>query len=256
MPSETIQITMTDGTAEAYVSRPAGDAAGASAAHPGVLLHVDAIGLRPRIETMADRIASWGYVVVAPHAFYRDGSAEDLAPSTDLTQPGAREEFFGGAMQRVRALTPDRSDADLDAYVDAVLGLDGVAGDRIGMTGYCIGGRLAIRAAGLRPDVVAAAGAFHPGGVVTDEPDSPHRVATRATGEILVGHADHDSSNPAEAVAQLGQTLTEAGVSHTSAIYPGAPHGFTMADTSSYDAAADERHFTELREVFARTLGG
>src|SRR4051795_13468252 len=103
--SETIEIEAPDGPAEAYLAGEAG--------RPGVLLYMDAIGLRPRIEEMADRIASWGYVVIAPNAFYRDGTAAALAPTKDLRQPGAREEFFVGAMSRVRAHTSDRSDADL-----------------------------------------------------------------------------------------------------------------------------------------------
>jgi len=37
-------------------------------------------------------------------------------------------------------------------------------------------------------------------------------------------------------------------------VYPGAAHGYCMADTSMYDEAATERHFSELRELFARTL--
>ena len=162
MTSEMIRISAADGAAEAYVSRPDGRE------HPGVLFHVDAIGLRPRIEQMADRIASWGYVVLVPHAFYRVGTAEELAPTTDLTEPGAREAFFAGRRELLAGHTSDRSDADLDAYVDALLGLPGVSGRRVGFTGYCIGGRMAIRAAGLRPDVIAAAGAFHAAGLVTD----------------------------------------------------------------------------------------
>ncbi|MCW2841483.1 MAG: hypothetical protein JWR55_2966 [Aeromicrobium sp.] len=250
MTSSTIEITVPDGLAEAYVSRPDDQD------HPGVLLHVDAIGLRPRIEEMADRIASWGYVVLVPHAFYRQGSAAALAPKVDLTQPGAREEFFAGIGPLLAGHTSDKSDADLDAYVEALLSLPGVRGPRIGITGYCIGGRMAIRAAGLRPDVIAAAGAFHAAGLFTDAEDSPHRLATRATGEILAGHADNDASNPPEAIAAFERALDDAGVPHTSAIYPGAPHGFTMSDTSSYDEAATERHFAELEALFARTLGG
>ena len=43
-------------------------------AHPGVLFMIDGIGLRPRIEEMADRIAAQGYVVLAPNAFYGAGA--------------------------------------------------------------------------------------------------------------------------------------------------------------------------------------
>ena len=63
-----------------------------------MLFYIDAIGLRPQIEEMADRIASWGYVVLAPNVFYRDGSAEELAPKQDLREPGAREEFFASGV--------------------------------------------------------------------------------------------------------------------------------------------------------------
>ena len=65
---QTIDLQAADGTAQAYLAGNPGD--------PGVLFYIDAIGLRPQIETMADRIASWGYVVLAPNVFYRDGRAE------------------------------------------------------------------------------------------------------------------------------------------------------------------------------------
>jgi len=76
---QSIEIGAPDGVADAYLTRPDDDP------HPGVLLFVDAIGLRPQIEQMADRIASWGYVVLTPNVFYRDGAAADLAPTADLT---------------------------------------------------------------------------------------------------------------------------------------------------------------------------
>ena len=72
----TLTLTMPDGDAEAYLATAPG---GAPA--PGVLFVIDAIGLRPRIEEMADRIASWGFTVLAPNVFYRDGTAAELAPS-------------------------------------------------------------------------------------------------------------------------------------------------------------------------------
>ena len=248
MTSETIQITTADGVAEAYVSRPDdGD-------HPGVLFYIDAIGLRPRIEEMADRIAAWGYVVLAPNVFYRNGTAGALAPTTDLTVPGNREAFFAGAMRRVGAHTPSQARSDLDAYVDALHALPGVAGTDVGVTGYCMGGRLALRAAGWRPDVVQAAGLFHTGGLVTDDEESPHRGLAPIRAEIFVGHADDDRSNPPEAIATLEHTLDEAGVAYTSEVFAGAAHGYTMADTSTYDEAATERHFRELEALLGRHL--
>lgn len=242
-----IEIATAAGPAEAYLTRPDDDAP-----HPGVLFYVDAIGLRPQIEAMADRIASWGYVVLVPHVFHRDGTADELAPQGDLREPAAREAFFaGGAMARVGALTPELANADAGHWVETLLEH---ASAPIGVTGYCMGARLAVRTAALRPDVVAAVGGFHGGRYVTDAPDSPHVVVADARAEFVFGHADGDDSMPPEDVVALAAALDAAGLAHTEAVYPGAPHGFTMADTSVYDEAGAERHFAELRALLERVV--
>ena len=241
----TLEIGTPDGPAEAYLARSDDDD------HPGVLLFVDAIGLRPRIEEMADRIASWGYVVLAPNVFHRDGRATDLAPTTDLTVPANREEFFRGAMVRVAALTPDKSDPDTRLWVAALL--EHATGP-IGVTGYCMGARLATRAAAVAVDHVVAVGGFHGGGLVTDAPTSPHLTLPAARAEFVYGHADRDRSMPQDAIEALGRALTDAGLTFTNEVYAGAEHGYTMADTAPYDAAATERHFAALRDLLDRTL--
>ena len=244
----TITLNLPDGDAEAYVAPAAG---GAPA--PGVLFIVDAIGLRPQIEQMADRIASWGYTVLVPHVFHRDGTAAELAPIADLREPEARQEFMGEAMARVKALTPDLLARDLPAYLAALRGLSEVTGRRVGVTGYCMGARIAVRAAGLDTGV-AAVGGWHGGGLVTDDPDSPHRALATARAAFAFGHADHDGSMPPEAVAALGEALDAAGLEAVNEVFPGA-HGYSMADTSSYDEESAERHFASLRTLLTSTLG-
>ncbi len=244
---ELIEIPVPDGTAEAYLARPR------SGGGPGVLLFMDAIGVRPRIADMCDRIASWGHVVLAPNVFYREGRVDDVGPHADLTAPGEREAFFEKAMPRVGALTSDKALPDIAAYVEALRGIDGVAGGPLGVVGYCMGARLAVRAATAHPDV-AAVGGFHGGGLVSDAPDSPHRGLGDARAEFVFGHADRDRSMPVEAVAALGEALASAGLTASNQIYPGAAHGYTMADTSMYDEPATERHFRELEALFRRTL--
>ena len=243
---EYIEIQAPGGEAEAYLTGEAGK--------PGVLFYIDAIGLRPRIEEMADRIASWGYVVLAPNVFYRTGRAVDLAPKGDLHDPGAREAFFAdGVMDRVNGLTPDLSGPDADAWVRT---LEEHAGNGpIGVTGYCMGARLAVRTGGQFPGTVAAVGGFHGGRLVTDDRDSPHLAIAPSTAEYVFGHADQDGSMPPEAVAALEETLQAAGRPHLNEIYPGAAHGYSMADTSMYDQAGAERHFRVLEDLLARTLG-
>lgn len=244
-----IEIPAADGTAEAIVARPD------DGTHPGVLLCMDAIGLRPRIEEMADRIASWGYVVLAPNTFYRLGTAAETSPPSDmdLSDPEQRAEFGAISKPRVAELTQGRTEADVPHYAAALRSLRGVADGPIGVTGYCMGAKVATRAACVEPSIAAAAG-FHGAHVATEEPDSPHLGLGKARAEFLYGHADHDQTMTPEMVERLDAALSEHGLTATTAVYPDAPHGYTMSDTSSYQEAGAERHFRELRELFDRVL--
>lgn len=245
----TIEIGSPAGPLEAFVARP-----DRSGPHPGVLFFMDAIGLRPQIQRMIDRIADWGYVVLAPNVFHREGAVADLAPTADLTTPEGREELMAVAMPRVGRLTTDLAEPDIAAYLAALRGLDDVAPGPVGVTGYCMGARLAVRAGCLHPDQVAAVGAFHGGGLVTDAADSPHLGLPNARARFVFGNADQDRSMPPEAVQTLEESLVAAGLEHLNEVYPGSPHGYTMADTAMYHEPGAERHFRELRELLDATL--
>src|SRR4051812_13395691 len=183
MRSSTLDIQMPEGVADAYLTRPDdGDR------HPGVLFVMDAYGVRPRIEEMADRIAQRGYAVLAPNLFYRAGRAPVL-PFPDMTKEDARAEFMKDVRALMGELTPERIAADGAAYLDE---LATVAEGPVALTGYCMGVRLGVRIAAAHPDRVAALAGFHGGGLVTEEPDSPHRSASKLRAELYLGHADED----------------------------------------------------------------
>jgi carboxymethylenebutenolidase len=230
----TVGIAVGSGTAEAYVAGPDDRSA------PGVLFYMDAYGLRPQIATMLDRIAGWGYTVLAPNVFHRNGTVADLADDRD------------GAMARVKALTPARLAADVPSYLAALR--ERAADGAIGTTGYCMGARLAVRTATAHTDDVAAVGGWHGGRLATDDEDSPHRGLPDARAEFVFGHADHDRSMPPEMVGRLGQALSDAGLLFINDVYPNARHGYTMNDTPAYQEEGAERHFRALEEIFARTL--
>jgi len=245
-----VELSTPDGTAEAWLARPADSG---DRRLPGVLLFMDAFGLRPRIHEMADRIASWGYTVLAPNVFYRNGTAAQTTPDGPVDTDEKRSAFFAVAMPRIRALTPSRALSDIAAYLDALTSRDDVS-TPIGTVGYCMGARLAVRAACAHPEAIAACGGFHGGGLATDDPDSPHIGLPTARAEFVFGHADHDRSMDQAAVARLGAALDAAGLTATNEIYEGAAHGYTMSDTQAYDEVAAERHFTALRDLLDRTL--
>jgi carboxymethylenebutenolidase len=245
MQKTMVDIKTSDGTADAYLTRPDGDGE-----HPAVLFVIDALGLRPRIEEMADRIAEQGYVVLAPNALYRGGRAPVL-PVPDFTDDESR----GGFMQKVRPLleqlTSDAAAADGQAYLEF---LADQAPGSVGITGYCMGARVGWRIAASQPDRVAALGGFHGGGLVTDAPDSPHKSAGKLQAEVYFGHADQDANMTPDQIATLDGALRDAGVEHHSDLYEGALHGYTMSDTAVFNEAACERHFTELFALLDRRL--
>ena len=144
--------------------------------------------------------------------------------------------------------------SDADAYLDFLRAARRVADGPIGVTGYCMGGALALRTAAHRPDQVAAAAAFHPARLATDAPTARTCSPTSIRAEVYVASADSDRVMPAEQQQRLDEALTEAGVTHTCEQYDGAQHGFTMADTAVYDEAATERHWDALLALLARTL--
>lgn len=247
----TVQIETGDGLAEAWVARPEDT----ERALPGVLLFMDAFGLRPQIREMAQRIADGGYVVLAPNVFHRSGSVEEIAPTADLREPEGRDRALEQAIPRMNELTPGLSRADTTRYLEALAELPGVAGDApVGVIGYCMGARLALRAGGDHPDRVAAVGGFHGGGLVTEEPDSPHRSLASTRAAVLLRHADDDPSMPVEGMDVIASLAEDAGVDLGQSVYPGAPHGYSMADTAMYEPSAAERHFAELQSHLGRHL--
>ncbi len=94
---------------------------------------MDGIGLRPRIEEMADRIAAHGYVVLAPNFFYRSGRAPVL-PLPDLTDPDSRAEFMQALRPMIEQLTPENIERDGAAFLDV---LAEQAPGPVAITGYC-----------------------------------------------------------------------------------------------------------------------
>jgi carboxymethylenebutenolidase len=234
--ASTVEIAMPDAVADAYL------AGSDDRARPGVLFIMDAFGLRPTIAEMVDRIAEDGYVVLAPNVFYRAGRSP-VEPGMD----------FAEIRPLIAELTPERLGADGAAYLDHLAEV--ASPGPVGITGYCMGGRVGWSIAAAHPDRVAALAAFHTGGLVTDAPDSPHRRAGDVKAELYFGFADDDPSMTNEQIATFERALDEAGARYRAEVYEGARHGYTMADQAVYDEGASERHFRELRTLLERTLG-
>ncbi|MCX4679287.1 dienelactone hydrolase family protein [Streptomyces sp. NBC_01433] len=246
MPTKTLQIPTKDGQADAFAAFPAG-----GERHPGVLLYMDAIGVRPVLREMAGELAERGYYVLVPNLFYRHGPAPVIELPEHIGEE-SRPAVFAQLMPLIEAHTTERAQRDADAYLRFLSAQPEVSSGPVAVIGYCMGAVLAMRAAAAHPDQVAAVAGFHPGRLVTDAPDSPHRLVSKLTARVHLGLAENDMSS--EAISELNQALDAAGVSYTSEIYPGTVHGFTMSDTDAFDPAALQRHWDRLLPLLDLTL--
>ncbi len=189
-------------------------------------MYMDGIGMRPALWEVADRIAGQGYFVVLPDLFYRVGYKAEYGV-TVFSDPEKRKDLMTRIMPSASAANVMR---DTDALFEFIDQQPNVRAQTIGVTGYCMGGRLAMYAAGHYGDRIAAAAAYHPGGLATDAPDSPHRLAPTMRARVYVGAAMEDQSFDDAQKARFDAALSDAGVSHTIETYQ-ARHGFVPPDT-------------------------
>ena len=143
---EMIQVmTFPDGFVPAYLARPEGNGP-----WPGVLVIQEAFGLNAHIKNVARRVAAEGYVALAPDLFYRGGAGR-TAGYDDLPK----------ALQLMGALKDDQIVADVGHAISQLERTPGVRRDRIGITGFCMGGRVSYLVACALPDKIAAAVPFY-----------------------------------------------------------------------------------------------
>jgi len=246
--TEHVDVEAADGVADSLFVHPA------EGVHPAVVAYMDAYGIRPSLEALAERLASHGYAVFVPNVLYRDGRSPVAENLDEQMRAEDRAPLWAILVPKIRRLTPDVARADAKAWMAYVRSRPEADPGPVGTGGYCMGGRLSLRMAGQFPDVVAAAASFHGGGLATEEPDSPHLAAVDAGGELYVGHADNDGSMPPEQMARLTQALADAHVRHTAELYVGAAHGWTQVDTPAYHEPSAERHWMRMLELFGRVL--
>ncbi|TJZ54647.1 dienelactone hydrolase family protein [Streptomyces piniterrae] len=244
MPTKTLQIPTTDGQADAFAAFPDhGDR------HPGVLMYADAFGIRPVLREMARELAGHGYYVLVPNFFYRHGPAPVIELPEHIGEED-RPSVIAQVMPLVEAHTTERILSDADAYLRFLTTQPEVDAGPVAVTGYCIGGLLAMRTAAAHPGQVAAVAGFH-GPVGADAADRD-RLLAKLTAQVHLGHAETDLTP--EALGELNQAMDAAGVDYTSEIYPGTVHGFTMSDTDAFNPAALQLHWDRLLPLLDRTL--
>jgi carboxymethylenebutenolidase len=217
-----LQIVTRDGKCPASLFRPFGNGP-----FPAVLVFMDGLGIRPAMLEVGERLALHGYLVLLPDLFYRSGPYEPMDPHSVFSDPQERkilmEKFIAPATQA-------NIMSDTAAFLDCLAAQPDALPGGIGTTGYCMGGRMSLTAAGTYPDRIVATASYHGGGLASDAPDSPHLLAPKIKSRVYVAGAIEDAAFTDAMKQRLEQALTHAGVDYTIETYP-AKHGWVFRDT-------------------------
>ena len=241
LAERSVAITTPDGTMDGFFVHPA------RGRHPGVILWPDIAGLRDAYKAMARRLAGAGYAVLVANHYYRSARA----PVLDSIAAWRTPEGQARLKPMIAALSAEGTTRDATALVgwlDRQKAVDTRRG--IGTQGYCMGGPYTVRTAAAVPARVRAAASFHGGGLVSDQPNSPHRLlaATRASFLIAIARND-DARAPADKDA-LRAAASAAGRPAEIEVYQ-ADHGWCTLDAPVYDKAEAERAWARLLALYA-----
>ena len=233
MGTSRVEIAAEEGAMPSYLAEP--DGAGP---FPAVVVIMEAFGLLPHIEQVADRLAGEGYVALAPDFYYRE------LPDNKVGYDRLPEAI--ALMQKV----DDRKfTVDMAAALDFLSSRENVDGSRIGVTGFCMGGRLSFLTACVLPDRVAAAAPFYGGGIV-----GHLEQASAIECPLLLFFGEKDAFIPLEQVQQIEARLGELDKRYDAKVYTGAEHGFFCDERASHHPEAAADAWQRLRTFLAKHL--
>jgi carboxymethylenebutenolidase len=236
MPSFWEKLQVDGQEMDLYASVPSG-----SGPFPAVVVSQHGGGVDQFIQTICDRLAEAGYAAVAPKLFHR-----------------ITDEMLADGSTPVRHLKDPEIVADINATVDFLRAHPAIDGERIGVTGFCMGGRVAWLAAASNPHFKAVVPYY--GGnlfVKWGEPEkTPFELANQINCPILFHFGEVDVNPSQDDMRKLDAELTRLGKPHQFYTYPGANHAFMDFSRERYHKEAADASWPRTLEFFAQHLKG
>jgi carboxymethylenebutenolidase len=211
----TVQVSTDEGQMLVHVRGADGD--------PPVLVLMPAPGVTEGLLEIADRLADEGFRALVPELYHRLGDGVTFGPDDG---------------QAMRVAMAGVTDAMAVADIGAVLAsLD--PGADVGVIGFCMGGRFALRAMAAFPDRVVAGAALHPSRLLQDGDSSPHLDIARINGPLYVGFGRDDSIVPPQHWSAVDEQVTKHRKPVQIEVHPGAEHGYMLRGPRYLASAAE-----------------
>ena len=222
-----------------YAVQPAG-----KGSFPGMVVLMEAFGITAHIQSVCERLANAGFAAVAPDIFHGDVFAYT---DTDKVRP------------KIQTIRDDQVMGEMAESLDWLETQHNVNRERLGIIGFCMGGRLAFLAHCRFPDRLQAAVSFYGGGIAPDGPDRFGRIppigeAEKTRVPVFLGYGAEDSSITPTEHARVAEKLSSLKKRYTLAVYPGAGHGFLCEERASYAPAMADIAWKEAIGFLQSTL--
>jgi carboxymethylenebutenolidase len=230
-----VKIPVEGGEIPAYRAMPA-----SGGPFPTVLVVHEIFGVHEHIKDICRRLAKLGYFAVAPLLYSREG---DVARMSDVKQ----------IISQVVSKVPDKQVAsDLDATVAWAKSTGKADTTKLGITGFCWGGRQVWLYAAHDPSIKAGVAWYGPLQMPPSDlrPKNPLDLVNQINAPILGLYGGKDMGIPAAQIEQMRAALKAAGKPSDIVIYPDAGHGFNADYRTSYNAAAAKDGWKRMQAWF------
>ena len=218
-----------------YLGMPQGDGP-----FPAVVVAQAAGGMDEFIQSIVDRLAEEGYAAVAPDLYHR--TTEEIEKATGKT--------------RRQLLDDTEIVADIGATVSFLQSHPSVNSERIGVTGFCMGGRVVWLAAVSNPNFKACVPFY--GGFIMDSwgiaTQSPFKKKKNIDCPMMFHFGEIDQNPSLDDMARFDEELTRLGKPHEFYVYPGADHRFLDHTYTAYQQEASELSWARTLDFFAANL--
>jgi len=233
----TVQLNTADGKMDAYVAQPQD-----GGSYPGIVVIQEAFGVNDHIKKVTDRLAAEGYVAIAPDIYHRE--SERIIPYAEMPKAIA-------ALQRV---VDGKAMEDVGASIAHLKSQSNVKAGAIGVTGFCMGGRLTYLTAAHHANEVKCAVPYYGGGIPMGNP-SPLSRTKEIKCPMYLFFGAKDQLIPLDHVNQIKTELSGNKIAFQMEVYPEAGHGFFCDDRAmSYNAGAAKDAWEKTKAFFAQHL--
>jgi carboxymethylenebutenolidase len=245
-------VPTSNGMMNTFVAHPEQDGP-----FPAVVIYMDFWGIREELFDIARLVAAVGYCCVVPDLYYRQG----VVLSEIHDQHGKMVSLSRlDETTRATVLAPLERLRDADVMDDTQSLLHFLAKEPAvrpgpkGCVGFCLGGRLVMRAASRFAQEFKASASLHGSSLVTDREDTPHRVVDRIQGEFYCGFAEHDPYTSASTVDTLARAMQASVAKYRYRVHKGAEHGYALPNRDIHDREATLRDWEIILSMFQRQL--